>query len=356
MHNSSEKKATMDDVARLAGVSRQTVSRVINKKDFFSEETELRVRNAMDQLDYRHDAIARSLASRRTYALGVLTTSFSLYTHALTLEGAEEYARSKGYYLLITRCEASATREPAGAETIRNQPVEGLLILYHGSKSDKHELIYSLPKTLPIVTTGYAPGHPGVDVLNVANFLGAKTAGERLLARGCKRPVMIAGPPMDFDTMDRVAGFCAAYEEAGLAISEDRICYEDWTSEGGFQAMSSFLSRIHDRKISSASSTSDSVIDGVFAHNDLLAVGAMRAIHAAGFSIPGDISLVGFDDIPIAKYIEPALTTLRNPSYELGKACCKKLIDRIEGNQSQGSDGHDTISLIPELIVRETCL
>lgn len=332
------RRATMDDVARLAGVSRQTVSRVINETDAVSAKARGRVLAAMQELDYRRDAFARSLAMRRTFVLGVLTTSFSRYVHGRTLDGAEAYARSHGYSLIITGSEATATGEPIGSELLRHQPMEGLLILYHGSTRDTHHLLRSLPKSLPVVTTGYAPDAPGVVACNVENRIGSLRATRRLISAGRRNLAVIAGPEWDLESLERTRGFSDALAEVALSPEGKKVRFGEWSMESGYNEMISLLS-------------TDPTLDGVVANSDWQAFGAVKAIHEAGLKVPEDVAVVGFGDLPIARYVEPSLTTVRHLAFELGQVCCQKLIGLVENSV----DEVDESSLKPDVVVRESC-
>ena len=331
-------RATMEDVARLAGVSRQTVSRVINESDLVSAKARGRVLAAMEELDYRRDAFARSLAMRRTFVLGVLTTSFSLYVHGRALEGAEAYARSHGYSLIVTGSEASETGEPIGSELLRHQPMEGLMILYHGSTRDTYEVVRNLPRNLPVVTTGYAPETAGVRACNIENHLGSLRATRRLISVGRRNLAIIAGPEWDLEALERTRGFNDALSEAGLAQEGKNVRFGRWSMESGYNEMVHLLS-------------TKRVLDGVVTNSDWQAVGAIRAIHEAGVRVPEDVAVVGFGDLPIAKYVQPSITTARHMAFELGQLCCRQLINRIE----HGGEGSDESPLIPEVVVRESC-
>jgi LacI family transcriptional regulator len=328
----------MEDVARLAGVSRQTVSRVLNESELVSAKARNSVLAAMEELDYRRDAFARSLAMRRTFVLGVLTTSFSRYIHARTLEGAEIYARSRGYSLIVTGSEATDTGEPIGSELLRHQPMEGLLILFHGSSRDSYELARSLPKDLPVVTTGYAPEIAGIHACNIENRTGALRAARQLISAGRRHLAMIAGPEWDVEALERLRGYSDALSEAMLFQEAERVRFGEWSLESGYNAMTSLLAD-HEK------------LDGVFANSDRQAVGAIRAIHDAGLGVPEDVAVVGFDDIPLARYVEPSLTTVRHPAFELGQICCELLINRVEKRSAEPA----APVLIPQVVVRESC-
>lgn len=337
------KRATMDDVARLAKVSRQTVSRVLNNSVHVKSPTKQRVLKAITELDFRRDASARSLALRRTFVLGVLTSSFSRYVHSRTLEGAESYARAHGYSVFISGCDATSTGEPLSSPLIRHQPVEALIILYDGATSDCFSVLGDVPKGVPIVTTGYASGLEFVDAVKVANASGAEIATERLLRDGRRLIAMITGPRWDFDAIERRLGYERALAQFSIDASDEYVREGDWTLESGYEAMREILA-------------SGKAIDGLFAHNDQQAVGAIRAIHEARLRVPEDIAVVGFDDIPLAKYVEPSLTTMRYPSFALGETCARRLITRLE-SVSATRDGFDFPhgQLIPEIVVRESC-
>jgi len=280
---------------------------------------------------------------RRTFVLGVLTGSFSRYVHSRTLEGAESYARSHGYSVFVSGCDSTVTGEPLSSPLIRHQPVEALIILYDGATSDCFSVLNDIPKGVPIVTTGYARDFESVHAINIENAGGAEVATNRLLDADRRKIAMITGPRWDFDAIERTLGFERALSKRWLKAHIEYVREGDWSLESGYAAMSDILKTGH-------------AIDGLFAHNDQQAVGAMRAIHEAGLHVPEDIAVVGFDDIPLSQYVEPSLTTMRYPSFELGEACARMLIDRLD-DSSEGHDHRDflDVQLIPKIIVRESC-
>lgn len=338
----ADKRATMDDVGKLAGVSRQTVSRVLNHHPLVSAGAERRVRKAMEILSYHPDPVARSLATRRTYLIAVLTTSFTRYVPALTLDGAEQSFREEGYQIFVTRCGGISPGAELSAPLVRNQPLEGALIVLHGFKGQSAALLDDLPSGVPVVTTGYAAGHPRIVSFTVANRSGGRMAADRLLALGRRRLAMITGPEADLDALDRSEGFFAALRGIGISREACVTRVGDWSYERGYAAMREILAR-------------GGQIDGVFAQNDPTAVGAVRAVHEAGRRVPDDIAVIGFDDIPLASYVEPALTTIQIPAFDLGRVAARALIRLISGvSPAEVRDAADISCLEPSLVVRES--
>jgi len=339
----SAKKATIDDVGRLAGVSRQTVSRVLNGHPLVSSSAKQRVTDAMSALAYRPDPVARSLATKKTFLIGVLTTSFTRYVPALTLDGAEQAFRERGYQIFVARCGVATPGEELSAPFVRNQPLEGTLIVLHGFDGQSLSLLDDLPPNSPVVTTGYGAGSKRVTAFTIANASGARKAAEYLVRRGCRRFAMITGPDRDLDALERSEGFLGGLRKSGFPAGECRELRGDWSYESGYEVMTRLLA-------------GRPRVDGVFAQNDPTAIGAIRAIHEAGLRVPDDVAVIGFDDIPLARYVEPALTTLRNPAFELGRASAICLTDIVSGMAPErAAQAIDASLLEPELVVRESC-
>ena len=331
------KRATMDDVARRAGVSRQTVSRVLNERRLVTEKTLFKVQQAIQELDFRRNSAARSLVSRKTHQIGVISTNFSGFIYARNLEGIESGARESGYQTMITAAHRSDIGEPESSPMLLERHLDGILINYHGSSSDTFRILDEIPTDIPIVSTGYAPCGKQVKSITINNAHGARIAVSHLVDSGALRIGMITGPRRDNETLGRSGAYAAVLDERGIDFSDRLLSEGDWSVSGGFIAAERLLD-------------SGECFDAVFAQSDSMAVGCLRALHRRGIRVPQDVLLAGFNDIPAARYIEPSITTVHNPAFRLGRVCADTLISLI--NSEEADLEHPELN--PELVIRES--
>jgi DNA-binding LacI/PurR family transcriptional regulator len=333
------KRVTIKDVAAKSGVSRQTVSRVLNDEGVVAESTRARVSAAINELGYRPSAIARSLVSQRTFSLALLTADFSDYTHARIIEGAEAEAREHGYLIFVSGADHGPYGEPLCCSPVLSQHhAEGLLIVYHGSDQDGYEIFEHIPPDLPIVTVGYAPNHKNIVTIGIANYQGAFQATQHLLNLGHSLIAHITGPMQMYASQERRRGYVAALQEAGSTPEDSLIASGDWSSSGGYQATLKLL----DRALR---------FTALFVQNDRMAMGALQALREHQRRVPEDVAVVGFDNIPSTPYFDPPLTTIHQPSYDLGRTGAGLLIDLISGQSDLSAPNR----LETELVIRHSC-
>lgn len=330
-------RVTIRDVAAVAGVSYQTVSRVLNGKAEVADGTRARIQAAIAELDYRPSAIARSLVSQRTHVLGLLTADFSDYTHARIIEGAEAEARRQGYIIFISGADRGPDGEPLSSMILSRHQAEGLLIVYHGADRDRYEVFQGIPRDLPIVTIGYAPQRPDVAIVGIANVEGARLATEHLLRLGHRHIAHITGPMQFYASKERFQGYLEALAAAGLTLDHFLVTGGDWTSGSGYRATMRLLDT--------------TTFSALFVQNDRMAMGALQALRESGRRVPDDIAVVGFDDIPSTPYFDPPLTTVHQPTFELGQSGARLLIDLIHGQPRPTSPWR----LPTRLVVRRSC-
>lgn len=338
MSGKKRARTTIEDVAAMAGVSRQTVSRVLNRRGSVAAETRTAVLAAIKALDYLPNASARSLASRRSYVLGILSARLSDYTHARIIEGAEAEAREKGYLTFVSGTKHSPLGEPLSSPLLSQQHVEGVLIVYHGAQVDTRGIFKDIPLGLPIVTIGYAADHEGVVSCGIAGSEAARQATTHLLKLGHRRIAHITGPRDMFDSQERLLGYREALQEAAIPVDETLIAVGDWSSASGYHRTLELLER-------------GSGFSGLFCQNDVMAMGALQALRERGIDVPTEVAVVGFDDIPLAPYSAPPLTTVHHPLLEIGQTSARVLIDLIEGRPPPARP----ILLEAGLVVRRSC-
>jgi DNA-binding LacI/PurR family transcriptional regulator len=309
------------DVADEAGVSTMTVSRVLNKPEVVSEDTRIRVQETIRRLGFYPNAIARSLKARRTYALGLVTVDLTDSFFTNLTAGAEAEARRQGYRLVLSSTEHIVQDEPDFVRLLAEQQVDGILIIRDAVAVQNDPLVNVLNIGIPIVTTGYHFPHPNLEVVDVDNVDGGYKACRFLLECGHRKIGMITGPTFHKSVKDRMEGYHKALAEYGLDFAPSYICEGDWSSPSGYIAMKELL----DRQLS---------FSAVFVQSDAMAIGAYRAIYDSGFRIPEDISVIGYDDLPVVEYIYPPLTSMRQPVRQIGELAVKILIRKINGEST----------------------
>lgn len=315
-------RATSKDVARLAGVSRTTVSFVLNgRRDvLISEATRRRVEAAAVELGYHAHEPARQLAggSSRTLGLVLCQAPEQVAVDALlaeVLRGLATVARGAAFRVLV---ETVAPGPGSYVGLLHSRQVDGLVV--SGPRADDLVLCDPRSAALPIVLQGTLPAAvvPSVDVDNGAS---AQVAVEHLIALGHQRIACITNAPLAYTAAaDRVAGYRAAMRAAGLALDPALIAEGDFDAASGHRAMAQLLARGGD-------------LTAVFVASDTVAVGAISALRQAGLDVPRDVSVVGFDDVPLAAFFDPPLTTIHLPAFELGATAGQVLVDRVRGGQ-----------------------
>ncbi len=330
---------TIKHIARMADVSTPTVSRVLNNRPDVAHATRLRVQECIKLLGYQPSAIASGLASKRTYTLGLITADFSDYFFTQVIAGAEAEARRQGYFFMLGNTERNPEDELAYVRLFAERHTEGMLFARPNTEVDSHHLAELLRDGVPIVTTAdYLPGL-ALTVVDVNNVDGAQQATRHLLEAGHRSVAMITGPSSSTSVQYRSRGYKLALQAAGLAPNAGLLVEGNWSYESGYHAMQALLYRA-------------TYFSAVFVQSDQMAIGSIRALRDAGHQVPGDVSVVGFDDIPGAQYAEPPLTTIRQPMREVGELAARLLIESIE---QQLDPVRREVLLKTALIARASC-
>jgi DNA-binding LacI/PurR family transcriptional regulator len=322
----------MADVAKLAGVSQQTVSRVLNNSPHVRSDTRERVRDAMRKLEYRPNSVARALVTGRSQTLGVVSFDTTLHGPASTLFGIERAAHDAGYFVSIVSLRSLDRPSVLSAVgRLRDQGVDGILVI--APQESAAQAFASLPAGVPIVAAEAAP--PGiVPLVAVDQAAGARMATQHLLDLGHSTVWHISGPRDWLEAQERVDGWRATLEEWGA--QPPPVLVGDWSPRSGYEL---------GRRLA----TWDDVT-AVFVANDQMALGVLRSLHELGRRVPGEISVVGFDDIPEAAYFSPPLTTVRQNFNEMGRRSLLRLLEEI-GRRERAAT-RETVE--PELIVRSS--
>ena len=306
----------MADVAQLAGVSHQTVSRVLNEHPNVRPDTREKVLAAIRQLAYRPNAAARALVTRRTHTLGVISTDSTLYGPAMMLDGIERAAQH-GYFVLIASLPALDRRSVTDTvDRFLGHAVEGMIVI--APQTSAVAALSHVPPEVPLVAMGCGTRAPLTSVA-VDNAGGAHTATEFLLGLGHETVYHVAGPSNCLDARERTDGWRAALREAGAR--EPGVIVGDWSSRSGYETGQK-LARMAD-------------VTAVFCSNDTIALGLIRALTEAGRRVPEDVSVVGFDDTPESAYFLPPLTTIRQPKHRLGIAAMETMTSLLRGEKVQ---------------------
>lgn len=326
------RQPVMADVARVAGVSHQTVSRVLNGAPHVRPDTRDRVLAAIRELDYRPNSAARALVTRRSQTLGVVSFGSALYGPASMLDGIEQAARSAGYFVSVASLRSLDSRSVQEAvDRLRDQGVEGIVVI--APQISAVSAVAKLSSVVPVVAVG-SGSQSRVPVVSVDNEAGALAATRHLLDLGHATVQHVAGPSGWLETKTRQDGWRKALEACGAEVPP--VLSGDWSARSGYEA--------------GLRIAEDPLVTAVFCANDHMALGLLRAFHEAGRAIPGDISVVGFDDIPEAAYFAPPLTTVRQDFGELGRRALELLVEELTGVDHARS--HVLIS--PEMVLRHS--
>ncbi|HEY0783863.1 MAG TPA: LacI family DNA-binding transcriptional regulator [Thermoanaerobaculia bacterium] len=326
--------ATIRDVAAQAGVSVATVSRVLNGKEVVREETLRQVRAAAEALRYVPNVAARSLSSQRTQTIGIVLPEVHGEFFSEVIRGIDLAARREGYHILVSGSHSNA-REMLGVLTAMRGRVDGLVVMAPDlAIASLHE---QLPEDLPLVLLNSHDGDR--NAITVDNYGGAREMSRHLTSLGHSRIAFIKGPAANADARARLSGFRRALRELGVQDIRSLEWSGDFTEASGHRAAMEIVAR-------SPRPTA------IFAANDSMAVGALAALAEAGVAVPREMSVVGFDDIPIARYVRPPLTTMRIDIADLGRRAFAMLQGAIE-SPVVTSGRRDCIP--PTLVVRESC-
>lgn len=330
------RRVGLNDVAKLAGVSHQTVSRVVNGHPSVRPETRRRVQEAIDQLQYRRNNTARALVTNRSGLLGVVTVGSLLFGPSLTMASIEEAARERGYMSLV-----ATLREPdpralnAAIESCLAQGVEALIVV--ASRQSLVHPVTDLALPVPLFVVGSALPPAGRDAqtfsVGIDQVHGGRLAAEHLLDQGHTDVLHVAGPLEWVDAQQRIAGWQAGCEERG--VDGSRLHVGDWTPTSGYEI---------GRRLAAAGR----LPTAVFAANDHMALGLLNAFREAGVRAGADISVVGFDDIVGADHFSPPLTTVRQDFTALGHRVLEAALAVLEGREPHLE------TIVPTLVERRT--
>ncbi len=339
------KRITIEDVAKAAGVSRQTVSRAMNDKAEISPVTKARVLEAIEELGYTPNRMAQAMVTRSSYTIGLIIGDITNPFFAEVARGVQDLAQVHDYDVIIHNTDDDPEGELRALRSLTAQSVDGIIgFLYNISKV--HLLAFADPQR-PLVMINRAFEHPDIDTLIVDNEYGSRLAVEHLLAQGHSTIGMLTHINHRLDRVQRVQGYRDALVSANVPLREEWIERGHPTLEGGYQAATRLLTAIPS-------------VTALFAYNDLMALGAIRAARDLGRAVPGDLSVIGYDDIAFAELTNPALTSIRVNKYEIGMQATRRVLDMRKSSANatgtkEGTTSHEELATISiELIVRES--
>lgn len=326
---------TIREVAKKAGVSPTSVSHVVNNTRFVSDDVRERVKAAMHELNYRPNALARSLRRGETHTLGLILPDSANPFFAEVGHAIESESFSLGYSVILCNTENDENKERLYTEVLENKQLDG--IIFVGAGENRKAISEIVQNGLPLVVVDRDMGNLELDTVTTENYQGGILATQHLLSLGHQVIGCITGPSNITPSADRVTGYRAALQQAGIPIEESLIIRGDFHAPSGYSAALQLL----------AGTPRPTAI---FVCNDMMAIGALRAATQLGLGVPENVAIVGFDDIELASYVNPPLTTVAQPKQEIGQLAVKLIFERM-GNPSL-PPRHNILST--QLVIRES--
>jgi len=332
---------TLEGIARIAGVSRSTVSRVVNDHPSVRAEVRGEVWRVIRETGYQPHAAARSLVTRRTRILGVvipepITKLFTDPFFPILLYGITETCNAQHYHLMLSLFHHPSEQDDQYRRIVGNGHLDGVIVA--SAHMDDPLPSRLLDDGIPFVVVGRYPGDC-VNSIDIDNVGGSCQAVEHLTRLGHTQIATISGPLTMTSGADRLSGYKQTLAAHGIALDADLIIEGNYTEDSGYAATKRLLT---------------TPATAIFAASDIMAIGALKALHEAGRRVPEDIALVGFDDIPLASSVQPALTTVRQPIRELGSAVADLLMGILDDPPAPGAAAHKSV-LPTHLVVRQSC-
>ena len=333
---SRTRSATIRDVARLADVSVATVSRVLNASGPVSDAARRRIERVATRLRYSPNGAARSLITQRTHTIGVLLPDLYGEFFSEVIRGIDVVAQRSGYHMLVSSSHSEQHALEAALGAMRGR-VDGLIVM--SPDLDQRTLRANLAACRAVVLLNCAARAPGFDAIKIDNVGGATAMTRHLLDLGHRRIAFIRGAARNVDAEERRRGFRAALRSARVARGDTVEVAGDFTESGGYRAAKVLLAR-------------DPRPTAIFAANDSMAIGALSALREAGVSVPEEIAVVGFDDVPIARFTSPPLTSVRVPITKLGARATERLVEQLGSERRRRRECE---MLATTLVVRQSC-
>ncbi|HXB42946.1 MAG TPA: LacI family DNA-binding transcriptional regulator [Puia sp.] len=335
------KEITIYDLARKLNISVATVSRALQDDPVVSKKTKKKIAELAEQMGYRSNHFARNLRTRRTNTIGVIIPRLNSYFMSTVIAGMESVVNNKGFNLIISQSSESALKEIASARTMFNNRVDGLLVSLAYDTQDTKHFDSFFAKKIPLLFFDRVMEHKNCTNVLIDNRRAAYEATKHLIGQGCKRIVHITATPKRNVYIDRLAGYKQALADHSISYKEKYVIISNLSQEDGNLAAENILKL-------------KPLPDGVFVANDNCAVGCMIALKKQGINIPKDVAFVGFNNDPVSTVIEPNLTTINYPGYEMGEVAARNLINHLNGVSTIHST--NTILLRSELVIRASSM
>lgn len=328
-------KVTIGDIAKMANVSKTTVSRIINNKtEGFSAATKEKIIKLIEESNYKPSMIARGLVTKKTKTIGLIIPDITNPFFPSLVRGAEDCANKMGYHIFLSNSDTSIKKESEYLRAFIDKSVDGVILASNTSSDYKLLKQNNIPCVLLDRHVNSEDYDAGVFLNNIK---GAYLAAKLLLEHGHERIVFITGSLSITTSADRLKGYKKAFEEKGKPLHDDLIVEGDYQIRSGYELTAKLIKQ-------------QKKFTAIFAANDLMAIGAIKALKAGNFKIPEDVEVIGFDNIEVSQIIEPSLSTVTQPVYEMGARGAKMLINIIEGKKIRKRN----IILEPGLVLRES--
>ena len=327
---------TINDIAKKLKISASTVSRALNNHPDIKKETKEQVKKLAKKLNYSPNAIARSLKNKRTNVIGVIVPEIKHDFFSSAISGIEEVAYHSGYIILVCQSNESYEREIINTNALMHQRVAGLIVSISQNTKNGNHFKETINRDIPLVFFDRACNDVSANKVVIDDCKSAYMAVTHLIKRGHKKIAHFSGPKTLEICKQRLKGYKDALKKANLPIDNNLIRYGDLVEDNGYKTMDTLLKE-------------NNIPDAIFAVNDPVAIGAFQRIKEAGLKIPEDIAIVGFSNNKITSLVNPPLTTVNQPSFEMGKKAGEILIEMIENAKNRV---RKTIVLDAELVVR----
>jgi LacI family transcriptional regulator len=327
---------TIRDVAKKAGVATTTVSRVLNNNGYVSADTRARVEAAIEELGYVPNRVARSLRLKRTNTLALVVTDITNPFWTTVVRGVEDAAHEAGFTVILCNTDESPSKQDAYLQVLLQKRVDGILLAPTHSTAEPVALIQR--QKMPVVVLDRRVPGAAVDLVRCDSQGGAYKLVQHLIELGHRRIAVLSGPENVSTATDRVIGYRRAMREAGLAVADAWVRHGQFTVESGAEGTRELLAQ-------------DPHPTAILAANNFIATGVLRVFRATGFDVPGDVSVVAFDDLVCDPSTTPFLTVANQPAYEMGQQATELLVARLS---DPAADGYRDIVLPTEIVVRRS--
>ena len=334
-----EKEVTIYDLAKMLNISIATVSRALKNDPVVSKKTKKKIAELAEEMGYRSNNFARNLRNQRTNTIGVIVPRLNSYFMSTVIAGIESIANKEGYNLIISQSSESFEKEKASAKTMFDSRVDGILVSLAYDTEDLTHFDSFFKRHIPLIFFDRVVEDENCTNILIDNRKAAYEATKHLIKQGCKRIVHITATPKRNVYVDRLQGYKHALSDHDIAFKQDYIIIGNLSQEAGVIAAQEILKM-------------NPLPDAVFVANDNCAVGCMLALKQAGIKIPEGIAFVGFNNDPVSKVVEPNLTTINYPGYEMGEVAARNLINHLNGKATIQSA--NTIILRSELVIRNS--